>query len=138
MKNPNTPIRKAHIAAFAPIGIPVWAKKVPKNTKPIPKLYILISSQTKNPTARDKDGFEWLCSIVIDIVSILESGYSKPELLDNIEEQVVEIIESEIDIPGFINKEVRLVDDRDLDDETSTQSIERRILTYQYWVNNVD
>jgi len=138
VKNPNKYIRTAHITALAGIGASVWAKKVPKDTKPIPKKYVLITSQSKNTTAEDKDGFEWLCTIVIDIISILEPGYSKPEIVDDLEEQINEIVLAEIAIPGFINKEVRLIDSRDLDAETSSQSIERRVLTFQYWVNNVD
>lgn len=137
MKNPNENIRIAHIDAFAPIGIPVWAKKVPKD-ETIPPLYILINSQSKNLTAVDKDGFEWLCTITFDITSLREPGYSKPVLLDDVEQQMITIIETEILIPDFINKEHALIDSRDLDSETESQSIERRILTYQYWVNNVD
>lgn len=138
MKNPNQNIRIAHIKAFEPIGLKVWAKKVPKDVVPVPNQYILITSQSKRTFADDKDGHEWLCTIVIDIVSVIESGFSSPKTLDFYEEQILGIIENEIPIEDFINKEVTLVDSTDLDSETQTQSIERRVLTYQYWVNNVD
>lgn len=137
MKNPNKPIRTAYITAFSALGVPVWAKKVPKGVT-IPQVYVLLHSQTKNTTAEDKDSFEWLCTMVVDIVSRREAGYSKPEILDDLEEQINEIIFEEIPIPYFINKETSLVDSRDIDTETTTHSIERRLITFQHWVNNVD
>lgn len=147
MVNPNEYIRTGYITAFAGINVPVWAKKVPKDKTPTPLTYILLHSQTKNPTAEDKDtqdegdiegdGPEWLCTIVVDIVSIREAGYSKPKILDDLEEQVLNAVRK-LKVPGFIVKSTELVDSTDLDSDTNSQTIERRILTYQHWLNNID
>lgn len=132
-------MRGAYVTALAvATGVPVWSKKVPKDVDPIPLKYILITSQTKNRTEVDKDGFEWLCTITVDIYNVNEAGYSSIVNLDDIEENVINTIEEEIQIPGFITKSTVLFDSRDLETETASQSIERRILTYQHWLNNID
>lgn len=139
MKNPNKYLRIAHINALTGIGSPIWANKVPKDVVPIPKRYVLLTSQTRNETAKDKDGEEWSCTITLDLTSVLELGYSKPEILDDMEELIMTILATEIPVPNFIVKEVVLEDSRDLPPlDTQSQTIERRVMTYSYWLNNVD
>lgn len=134
--NPNTSIRTALIAALTPIK-PTWVKKVPRNITTIPNQYILISSQTKDPTERSKCGFEWLCTVNIEMINLNTSGYANPIKNDEVEAQIFDAIEGGITIQGFDNKEWLFINSIDLDVETSTQSIERRVLTYSFWVQQV-
>lgn len=138
MKNPNKKIRTAFVNAIESTGIPTWAKVVPKDTKPIPKTYALISSQTKQRTAVDKDGFEWSCSIVVDLYHVYDAGYANPDVLDDMEEKVLNKINDDLPVADFIVKEMSLFDSRDLDSVTTTATISRRILTYEMWLNNAD
>lgn len=131
--NPNLPLRAAIITALTPIGIPVKSKKFPADTKTT-KQYILITSQTKKRTAISKDCYDYLCSVVIDINSINTNGVADADSNDVIEEQVVQRIEDGLDIQFFIVKETIFVQSLDLDLETPTYSIQRRIVTYQFWV----
>lgn len=136
MDSPNEPLRKAYIQAIATAlaGIPVWAKKIPKNVTPVPSLYILIISQEKQRTAIGKDCWEWLCQITLDITYVNPQGYSDTVKIDDVEAAVITAVEAGINVEGFMVKSVDLVNSSDLDTETPTQSIERRILIYEHWL----
>jgi hypothetical protein len=134
--NPNTPIRTALIAALNRIA-PVYVKKVPKSVTTIPNQYILINSQTKDPAERSKCGFEWLCTVNIEMVNLNTSGYANPIKNDEVEALVIEAIEAGLTIADFDNKEWLFINSIDLDVETPSQSIERRILTYSFWLQQV-
>lgn len=134
-KSPDTPLRVAYINAIKAVNptLPVWAKKVPKGVT-VPNLYVLISSQSKNATERSKDCWEWLCTINIDIFYKNLQGYSDTVKVDNAEAQVIIAIENGINVQGFSVKSINLLDSNDLDIETPTESIERRVLTYEHWI----
>lgn len=142
--NPNEPLRAAYVSKIkAALGtIPVWAKKLPKD-KPNADQYVLIMSQTKRRTEEYKslgeeplvaNKFEWLCTINIDINNINQAGFAKPMNNDNVEETIINAIQSGITVPGFSVKSYDFIDSNDLDVETATQSIERRVITYQHWL----
>lgn len=138
MVNPNKYIRIAYRTAFQVLTVPSWSKKVPKGTT-VPDTYVLLHSQTKSTTERSKDGFEWLCTIVFDIISRQEAGYADTEPLDDIEEDIVDIVESDIHIASFTVKDINMVSSIDLDAEQNDEiSIIRRVLTYQFWLSNED
>lgn len=132
--NPNTALRTAYLAALAGIGIPGWAKKIPKDIKPIPDQYYLVTSQTLNPTERKKDCFEWLCTIVIDVIFVGPAGYVSPVKTEDIEAKVITAVENGINVIGFDVKSIEFIDSVNLDEETESQSIERRAITYQHWL----
>lgn len=142
VKNPNVPVRQALIAALsAATSLPVWHKKVPKDTTPVPTKYILLQSQTKQPTERSKQCYEWQASINIDITFINPAGFSNTVPVDTAEEQVINTIEpvendylTGLQIPGWYVKDIKMINSIDLDAETSTQSIERRIVSYLIWL----
>lgn len=131
--DPNTALRVAYLNALSGVGIPGWAKKVPKNVT-IPSNYFLVHSQTLNPTERCKENFEWLCSIVVDIIYAGPAGYASPVQTENIEAKIFTAIEAGIIVAGFDVKSIRFIDSVNLDEETPTQSIERRVITYQHWL----
>lgn len=133
IKNPEMPLRTAYIQALSGIQ-PTWSGKVPKNVS-VPNKYTLIGTQTKNPTEKGKDGcMEWICTIVIDLYNLNIAGYSAKGVNDVVEEQVINIIEAGIDVDGFRVNSIDFIDSKDLSIETPTQSIERRVITYQHWL----
>lgn len=142
VKNPNVPVRQALIPALsAATGLPVWHKKVPKDVTPVPTKYILLQSQTKQPTERSKECYEWQASINIDITFINPAGFSNTVPVDSAEEQVINAVEqvendplTGIQIPDWYVKDIKMINSIDLDAETTTQSIERRIITYVFWI----
>lgn len=137
MKNPNTPLRTAYVTGLrTATGLNVWGKKVPLTVKPIPSQYIVISSQSKQRFVVSKCGFEWMCQVTVDINLVNALGFANTEVLDAIEEKVLNFVQS-ITVTGFKVKTTRLVNQTQLDAETSTQSIERTILVYEHWLNNV-
>jgi len=142
--NPNKYIRKAYIDALeAATGLKVWEDRMPKTVTPIPKQYLLITNQTKNETANAKNEsefyqltyFEWLCTCDIQIFNINAKGYSNTEVVDNIEEIVISIIRNGVAIPDFYNKDTRILESLDLPLETTTQSVDRRVVKFQNWVS---
>lgn len=136
MVNPNKHIRKAYIDQLADIGVPIWSHKVPKTVKPKPLKYVLISSQTKNETEKDKCGFEWLCSVTLDITSVLGQGQSNMAALDDLEELILSRIDDDLPVgEGFVVKSADIVESRDVVFETQSQTVERRILIYEHWLS---
>lgn len=139
MVNPNKHIRIAYRNVLSDIGVPVWTNKVPKTVKPTPTKYVLITSQTKNETEKCKDGFEWLCTVTLDITSVLNKGQSDLDILDDIEEIILTRIDEDLPVMGgFVVKSADIVESRDIDFETDSQSVERRILIYEHWLSNID
>ncbi|NGM63505.1 hypothetical protein G5B30_16470 [Sphingobacterium sp. SGG-5] len=137
MINPNKYIRDAWISAFkTATGLRVWGKLVPKDVNPIPNRYILISSQSKNRFAVAKDCYEWLCTINVEIINITPQGFVKTVTVDDIEETILNTVEIGITVPGFTVKLVRLAGPPvDMDIDTETEMIERRIISYELWFN---
>lgn len=134
MLNPNTYIRMGYIAALSHLGVPIWAKVVPKGTKPLPTLYMLIRTQEKTPIEVSKDCWEWEVTVVLDMFRINAQGFTNTIPLDNLEGEVMTALESGIEVPNFMVKHSQFMDSIDLDFETDTQTIERRVLTYSFWL----
>lgn len=138
MLNPDKYIRKGIIDKLEQFERPIWAKKVPKNVSPVPNIYTLITTQTKTRYETSKDCWEWLCQTTLDIIGVQPAGYSSTVAIDDLEGQYITAIEEGINVEGFMVKDTRLVDSRPLDVETDTQSIERRILIYEHWLNRAE
>lgn len=132
--NPNLPLRTAIVTGLRNnvTGF-TFAGLLPKS-KNISTQYILINSQTKNVTERSKDAFEWLCTVNFDIYYLNPQGYNSPEENDIIEGKIITFLENGFTVNGFDLKSHELVNSIDLNVETPTNSIERRVLTYQFWV----
>lgn len=143
-QNPNIPVRTALISAIkTATGLDVWHKKVPKDITPLPAKYILLQNQSKLQTEISKDCWEWQSTISIDITYINPAGFSNTVQLDNTENQIMNVLIPDnfidfdaprLDIPNWFVKDIKILDSTDLDAETSTQSIERRILTIIIWL----
>lgn len=145
MVNPDKYIRKAYVdmcSAFAPS----WEGGIPKTVNPLPATYILITNQTRNETEVSKgvedeanSQREWLCTITIDINHVQPLGYFGSAIVDDIEEQIMNILASDqLVVPGFIVKETTFVLSQPLTGSNTTQTITRKVVTYEHWLNNVD
>lgn len=144
--NPNKYIRIGIISALkaAVPTLKVWYKKVPASLTPVPKVYVLLDSQTKNETVVSKSitekatNFEWLATIDVNIYSFKESGYSDADIVDDLEETILSVIRTGVDIPNFDTKDVRILESQDLSTETETFSIDRKLIKFEIWLNNVN
>lgn len=145
MTNPDKYLRSAYITALqSATGLKVWHKKVPKNTTPVPTKYIILDSQTKNETARSKPSglgnsqtqFEWLCTLDVNIYNINAVGYSNAAVVDDIEEQVLSVAKGGVVVvPGFSVKDTSILESMDLSAETSTQSVDRKLVKFEHWLS---
>lgn len=142
--NPNKYVRIGLISAIEiriP-DVPVWYKKVPLNELPIPLKYILLDSQTKIQTVVSKSttekgvNFEWLTTIDINIYSLKDFGFSDADDVDDIEQEILSIVTTGFTIPNFDTKDVRIIESQDLSTETQTNSIDRKLLKIEIWLNN--
>ncbi len=142
--NPSKYIRVAYIQALeVATGVKVWHRMVPKNVSPIPSAYIILDSQTKNETvnAKPSEGseggtyFEWSTTIDVNIYRINEKGYSSAAIVDDLEQIVINVIRSGVIVPNFRNKDTRILESISLDAETSTQSIDRRVVKFEHWLD---
>lgn len=140
--SPEKPLRTAYIAALkTATGLDIFADLVPKSAG-TPTAYILITSQTKTRTAVAKptdslsDNFDWLASIVFDIQYLSPSGFSNPGAVEDIEQQVINVAETVL-VPGWAIKSRVQVQSTSLNINTATNFINRRVLTYQHWMNKL-
>lgn len=130
MLNPSKYIRLAVIKALAPL--PVWSNLVPK-TATTPQAYALITSMGLQETARAKGCYEWEVSFNIDVFyrGVLGQDYSAA--IDDIVEDIIPKMKS-LTSPTVQIKNVYLEFQNDLSFNTSTNSINRKILNYTLWV----
>lgn len=140
--NPNKYIRKAYLDALVNVGFPIWDKRIPKDIDP-PARYGLLDSQTKNETVKAKSltsltYFEWLCTIDLNLYHVNDKGFTESSIVDDMEEAVINIIRPGISIPNFQNKNVDIINSIDLNTETTTESIDRRVLKLEHWLNRAE
>lgn len=142
--NPNKYIRIGIISALEAgiANLNIWYKKVPVDVVPVPNAYILLDSQTKNETVVSKSttekatNFEWLSTIDINIYSINEKGFSDADMVDDLEQSVLSIIRTGVDIPNFDTKDVRIIESQDLSIDNETASVDRKLVKFEIWLNN--
>lgn len=143
--NPDKYIIAAYIQALeTATGLRVWHKRVPKNV-PTPARYIILDSLTKNETGNYKplpgEGknthFEWACTIDVNIYNVNIAGYTDAAVVYDIEQIVMSVVRSGIPILNFHNKDTRILESLDLSVETSTQSIDRKLIKFDHRLNNV-
>lgn len=137
MKNPDKYLRQGYLAALRNHGLTVFNKDIPPNIKPIPSQYVLVESQSKTPTARSKEDFEWNCRIILHIISINQRGYSATTFVNDAEEKCINAVEEGIQVPNFYLKSTYLIESQDLDMTDKTTTIERKVLIYEHWLSEV-
>lgn len=143
--DPDPVLRTAYIAALSNFieGVPIYVDLVPKSAG-TPLLYILITSQTTVRTNVSKptnlsdpsDNFGWLSSIVFDVQNVSQAGFSNPGPVDYVIGQIVNVAEN-LMIDGWAVKSRVFVQSRPLNVATATNFINRKVLTYQHWLEKI-
>lgn len=148
MVSPDKHIRKAYLQYLSNITsgsltIPVFDRRVPVSTIPIPATRIIISSQTKRANSETKCGHGWECSVLLDIISEQNVSFVNTAIVDDIEEQISDQLDiwqathAEILIPPFKCYYTRLTDTHDIELETPTTTIIRKLVRYTHRLNSL-
>lgn len=148
MVSPDKYIRKAYLNALSSItsgsiNIPVFDRRMPINIKPIPQTRIIISSQTKRSSSESKCGHGWECSMLLDIISEQNVSFVNMAVVDDIEEQINDQIDlwqashREFYIPPFVCYYTRFSDSHDIELETPTTTIIRKLVRYTHRLNSL-
>jgi len=144
--NPDKYLRAAYITALeSATGLKVWHKRIPKNVT-APSKYIILDSLSKNETliAKPSEGenkntyFEWACTVDVNIYNVNVAGYSNAAQVDDVEQKVISIVRSGIEIPNFKNRDTRILESLDLSAETTTQSIDRKMVKFEHVLDRVE
>jgi hypothetical protein len=133
--NPQKYIRSGIISALP--GYRVWNNRVPRNVE-TPKLYILITNQSKNEYAVGKQCHEWECQFTLQLIYRNDLGFDSSAIVDDAAQVVDDVIRYQMQIPNFFKKNVTLDQERDDTYDTATNTINRKLLSYSIWVNNAD
>lgn len=137
MKNPDKYLRKGYLQALSGVGITAYDKKVPIDISP-PSSYVLVSSQAKTTTERNKSDFDWNSRITLDIINVNMAGLANTAIVDDLEEKCITAIENGISMDKFYIKSNYQISSLNLDIDGKTQSIERRVLLYEHWVSEIE
>lgn len=132
--NPSKYIRAGIINALP--NYRVFNNRIPPNTT-TPQLYVMITNQSKNEYARSKNCHEWECQFTLQIIYRGALGYDYSAVVDDAS-QVIDNAIRTMAIPNFYNKECILEGEFDDTYDTPTNTISRKRLSYNIWVNNAD
>ncbi len=134
LSNPNKYIRQAYITALSGLNIPVWDKGVPADVQ-TPATYILIQSQTKTETQRNKCDKDWQVSTSVDIYDRSQRGFADSSVLDDIEQQITDALSAsvmtDLAIPGFYVYNTFVDESVDAPQETPNETILHRALRFR-------
>lgn len=135
MKNPDKYIRAAYISALTSAsGLPVFDGSISISVNNLPDKYFLIGTQTKNPTATSKNGWEWSCTVEIQCISVQDKGFRSSAAVDDMEEYVLSAGRS-LSVPVFNLISTTYIDSIRSDIESQTNTIGRKIVAYRHWLN---
>lgn len=139
---PDKYIRLAIInLATGVIDTPIYETVIPKSVIPTPLTYILLSTQSKQQKNTSKCGHNWQCSIVLDICSNNQQGYSSKAVVEDIEQQLSDLIDlsgrNDIAIPPFTVLNTQMLDSHDMSYETPTLTVSRKIVRYQFILQGI-
>lgn len=134
MKNPDKYIRAAYIAALtSATGLPVFDKGIPLPDT-LPTSYYILGTQTKTPKAISKSGWEWSCTAEVHCVYVNDKGFNSSAKVDDMEEAVLSVGKN-LSVTGFKPPANTFVDSVDSDMETQTNTINRKVVIYEHWLN---
>lgn len=131
---PDKYVRKAFLTLFSGIGTPMYETKVPKDITPIPPQRVLLSTQTNTQHNTNKCGHNWSHSILLDIISEQPQGYSDKSIVEDIWQQINSVVDvqSDISVEGFIIYNTQMIESHDIELDTPTKSINRKLVRYQF------
>lgn len=136
-KSPDIEIRKGIIEALKLLNysgkiVPVYDTMVPANENPTN--YIIISTQTKVDSQTGKCGWEWDCTVLLDIVNRINTtgNPGNREAVNNIEGMVIGRMNGFAFKQGFeLLEDVEVESSDSLDTITATQNVFRQLLRYR-------
>lgn len=134
MKNPNKYIRQAIVTALSP-NYTVYYKRAPKSL-PLGSTYVVIGSQGKTSRNENRCGHDWTCFLDINIYHTSVQGSPPSTALDDLEEFVIGKMKDLKVTGGFRTKHVHPPTQTDLEEYATDRTIDRRILSYEIWLNN--
>ena len=148
MVTPDKYIRRAYLIALAnvssgSVSVPIYDRRVPVNVIPTPATRIIISSQTKQIANETKCGHGWQCSILLDVISEQNNSFVNTAIVDDIEEQISDQIDiwqakdHDIKIPPFVCYRTLFSDSHDIEIETPTTTIIRKLIRYTHTLNSI-
>lgn len=114
---------------------PLYNKVVPSN-QTTPSQYLLITNQTKNQYEVSKNCFEWLVTFNLECINVSNLNQSDQTHRVDVMEEVVTNSLKGMSVPDFKVKNIEY-NSFDLDLETATKRINRRIISYTIWLNYV-
>lgn len=99
--------------------------------------YILMTNQSMTPNFDNKcDTVSWDCNITLDVVTVYNNVTGSRLLADNIKEMVMNETET-ISITNFNVDNFRMSFPDDLNLITSTQSIFRKLINYEFKITQL-
>lgn len=140
---PDKYIRQAYLTLLGDIGVPIFVDEVPQSVDPIPSPRIIITTQTKTTDGESKCGHGWRCSILLDIINEQERGFANRTVVDDIEQQVSDRIDTwtesgtDINIPPFVCYYTKFSDSHDMGLDMPTKTISRKLVRYEHRLNGL-
>jgi hypothetical protein len=138
---PDKYIRQAYITAINAelsanyVTCAIFETEVPKDVIPIPATRMILSTQTKKQANTTKCGHDWNCTILVDIISEQNQGFSDKSITEDLEELVnnaIDISPSDLLIPPFIVYNTQVLSSNDMGLETPTKTINRKVVRFQH------
>lgn len=123
-------IRDGIISALG-TSTPVYNKMVPKSLDP--KTYILITNQFLQEYEIAKGCYEWSSQFTLELVTKTTINGDATEIIDDLQE-VIEPKIRNLTIQRYLVKNISLVNSIDNDFNTNTNTINRRLITYDIWL----
>lgn len=136
MINPDKYIRKALVDELSlAVAVPFYDTAIPIDIHPLPTRYGVIRSQSKGRFADDKSSRDWMSSVTIELFSVNELGFVSTVDVDDMETVVINTM-PDLSIPNLDVKFIRFVDSVNSPINTLTQSVSRRVIVYDFWINS--
>lgn len=133
---PDTEIRSVLVAGIqASAGVMVTDQIMPIS-ETTPDLFISVTSQGRTRTAVSKQNYEWMGSIRLTLVKINEKGYISSVETDALDAQVCTFMDN-LSLPSFRVGLTRFMTSESDQVESPTQTISRKHIMYEIWVNRL-
>lgn len=141
-KNPDKWIRKAvgdRIDNMVIDGVTVGCIDTNYTGDTQPKFYVAMSTQTKRDNQTSKCGWEWDCSILLDITTrYLSTGNTGSRTLANdIEERIILLMNDFAIEGGFRIDEITVEESISQDGHTNTEVYFRQLLRYRIQLTEI-
>lgn len=136
-RNPDKWIRQAvtdRIDGVIVDGIPIPCIDVNYTGNTQPQFYVAKSTQTKADNQTTKCGWQWDCTILLDLITRYPStgNIGTRVFLNDIEEKIILLMNNFSINGGFqINERVRLEDSTEMDGNTDTEIYFRQLMRYR-------